>query len=109
MGAYVPAAFLESLQCLAVAEGEHHLQVCAFLHFGKVQHGIDHARPAARGDVPGLGAQRRPGGSARSFGGDIGCSDCALNVADLDVPIQFPPACVAAFKTAIHQADRLAP
>ena len=39
----------------------------------------------------------------------MGCSDCALNVADLDVPIQFLPVCAAAFKTAIHQADRLAP
>jgi hypothetical protein len=38
------AAFLESLQCLAVAERKHHLQACAFLHFGKVQHGIDRAR-----------------------------------------------------------------
>ncbi len=83
-GADVRAAFLESLQCLAVAEREHHLQVCAFLHFGQVQHGIDQARAATRGDVPGLGAQRRPGGSARSFGGDLGCGDCALIVADLD-------------------------
>ena len=80
VGADVRAAFLESLQCLAVAEGEHYLQVCAFLHFGQIQHGIDQAHSAARSDVPGLGAQRRPGGSARSFGGDIGCSDCVLNV-----------------------------
>jgi hypothetical protein len=40
-------AFLESLQCLAVAEGKDHTQVCAFLHFGKVQHGISQARAAA--------------------------------------------------------------
>ena len=91
VGAGVRAAVLESLQCLEVAEREHHLQACAFLHFGKVKHGIDQARAAARGDVPGLGAQRRPGGSARSFGGDLGCGHCALRVADLDVPIQFPP------------------
>ena len=39
--------------------------------------------------MPGLGAQRRPGGSARSFGGDLGCGDCALIAAYLDVPMQF--------------------
>ena len=49
------------------------------------------ARAAARGDVPGLGAQRRPGGSARSFGGNLGCGDRAVIVADLDMLMQFPP------------------
>ena len=66
-------------------------QVCAFLHSGKAQHGIDQARAAARGDVPGLGAQRRPGGSARSFGGDLGCRDGTVIVADLDMLMQFLP------------------
>ncbi len=91
VGADVQAALLESLQCLAVAKREHRIQVCAFLHFGKVQHAIDQARAAARGDVPGLGAQRRPGGSARSWGGDLGCGDSALIVADLDVLMPFRP------------------
>ena len=90
MGADVQAAFLKSQQCLVVAKGKHHLQVCAFLHSGQVQHGIDQARAAPRGDVPGLGAQRHPGGSARSLGGDLGCGDGALIVADLDVPVQLP-------------------
>ena len=48
----VHTAFLESLQCLAVAERKHHIQACAFLHLGKVQHGIDQARAAVRGMCP---------------------------------------------------------
>ena len=62
--------------------------------FSALREGQARHRPGPRGgpgDVPGLGAQRRPGGSARSFGGDLGCGHCALRVADLDVPIQFPP------------------
>ena len=90
-GADVRAAFLESLQGLAVAEGEHHVQPCALLHFGKVQHGIDQARAAAGGDVPRLGTQRCPGGSAWAFGGDLGGGYGALIVADLDMPMQFLP------------------
>ena len=85
VGADVQAAFLESLQCLAVAEGRSTLG-CAFLHVGLVQHGLDQlarrpgvmCRDSARGDASAVPPGR--------FGGDFGCGDCALIVADLGVP-----------------------
>ena len=48
----VLAAFLEPMQRLAIAEPECRLQPCALLDLGKIQHGIDQARPAPWGDVP---------------------------------------------------------
>jgi hypothetical protein len=41
MDADVQATFLESQQCLAVAERKYHTQVSAFLHSGQVQQRID--------------------------------------------------------------------
>ena len=85
-GTDVLTALLKPLQRLAITERECHLQARAFPHLGKVQHRVDQARAAARSDVPGLGAQRHLGGSARSFGDDhLGGGDCAASVADLDV------------------------
>ncbi len=64
----------------------------AFPDRGKVQHRVDQARAAAWSDVPGLGAQRHPGGSARSFGDDhLGGGDGAAIVADLEVLMPLMP------------------
>ena len=88
-GGDVPAALLKSLQRLAIAERECRLQARAFPHLGKVQHRVDQARAAAWSDVPGLGAQRHPGGPARFCGDDhLGGGDGAAIVADLDVLMQ---------------------
>jgi hypothetical protein len=74
------------LQRLAITEREYRLQACAFLHLGKIQHGIDQARAAAWSNVPGLCAQRHPDSSARPFAGShLGRHDQAIIVDDLDV------------------------
>jgi len=71
--------------------GEHQTQVCVCFTSGRSS--TASTSPARRLglEAPGLRAQRRSGGSARSFGGDLGGGDCVLNVADLDVPVQFLP------------------
>jgi hypothetical protein len=62
------------------------------LHLGKIQHGVDQARAAPWSDVPRLGAQRYPGGAARSFGGGhLGRGDCVVIIADLDALTQIMP------------------
>jgi len=59
----VGASLTEPVQCFAVAEREGCFQAAAVIEFGQVKDGIDQAGAAARGQVPGCGAQRRPGGS----------------------------------------------
>ena len=87
-GPDVLAALLKPVQQLGVAEREGRFQPRALPDLGKVQHGIDQARPVAGRDVAGLGSERRPGGPAGSAAGDdIGRSDRSVIVLDLDVLI----------------------
>ena len=77
----------QALQRFAVAERDRGLQPRAFPDLGQVHDGVDQARPAARRDVPGRGAQRRRGGSM-GLGGSrhVSIGNCLIAVLDLDVP-----------------------
>ena len=59
----VGASLAEPVQCFAVAEREGRFQAAAVMEFGQVKNSIDQAGAASRSQVPGCGAQRRPGGS----------------------------------------------
>jgi hypothetical protein len=65
MGSDVGASLPQPVQGLAIAEGEGGLQAGTVVEFGQVQDGIDQAGAHARGQVPGRGAQRRPGVAVR--------------------------------------------
>ena len=65
VGPEVLASLPEPVQCLAVAQGKGGLQARTILHLGQVQDSVDQASADTRGEVPGRGAQRRPGGSVR--------------------------------------------
>jgi hypothetical protein len=99
MDADVRATPLEWQQYLAVAERKYHTQVSAFLHSGQVQHGIDQARAAARGDVPGLGAQPcvKTQGGRPKFGVDY----YGLHGTDERIRLDSIPAVQAAYHEAL--------
>ena len=48
----------QALQRLGIAEGDGGFQARARLHLGQIHDGIDQARPAARGHMPGRRMQR---------------------------------------------------
>jgi hypothetical protein len=61
MGRDVGASFPEPVVRFGVAEGKGGLEAGTVVLFGQAQDGINQAGAGARGQVPGCGAQRRPG------------------------------------------------
>jgi len=89
-GGDVGASLPEPGQCFAVAEREGRFQAAAVMEFGQVKNSIDQAGAASRSQVPGCGAQRRPGGShGLPRDGYLGRCDRAVIVADLDMPVKI--------------------